>query len=156
MSPDIQHAAAPPFRVLVIANEAVDGRTLHDVLAGHAGKTRPAEVFMVFPALNSRLRFWVSDVDRARRAAEARLTASLHGLGGEGIEAGGSVGDPEPLQAIEDGLRVFAADEIVLVTHTEEEAHWVEHGLVARARNRFADRRIVHVVASENRLHEAA
>jgi hypothetical protein len=144
-----------PYRILVIANEAVDGHMLHDALAAHNGDARRAEVLIVCPALNSRLRFWVSDVDRARRAAEQRLRRSLPGLDGDGMEAGGSVGDSDPIQAIEDGLRVFAADEIVLVTHTDEEAHWVEHGLVERARRQF-EHPIFQVIVSESRLHAAA
>ncbi|HEY4347694.1 MAG TPA: hypothetical protein VGM80_08885 [Gaiellaceae bacterium] len=145
-----------PFRVLVIANEAVDGRMLHGVLAEHAGEARPADVLLVCPALNSRLRFWVSDVDPARRAAADRLRESLLGLEGDGIEVEGSVGDSDPLQALVDGLRMFEADEIVLVTHAEEEAHWVEHGLVERARARVDGLPIVHVVVSDRRLHAAA
>jgi hypothetical protein len=145
-----------PFRILVIANEAVDGRMLRHALAEHTGEERAAEVLVVCPALNSRLRFWVSDVDPARRAAEARLRESLHGLGGEGIRAGGTIGDSDPLQAIEDGLRVFAADEIVLVTHPDEQAHWVERGLVDRARKQFDELPLVHVVAADSRLHAAA
>jgi len=54
--------------------------------------------------------FWVSDVDPARRRAEARLRRSLPGLEGDGIEAEGTVGDADPLNAIADGLRLFPAD----------------------------------------------
>ena len=106
--------------------------------------------------MSSRFRFWVSDIDPARRRAEARLAHSLPGLGGEGIEVAGSIGDAEPLQAIADGLRVFAADEIVLVTHPAEEAHWVEHDLVERAREQFAGIPIFHLVAGPRRLQPAA
>jgi hypothetical protein len=147
---------AAPFKILVIANESVDGRELHDVLQAHDPCAGTTEVLVVAPALNSRLRFWVSDVDPARRAAERRLRQSLLGLGGEGMKAVGSVGDSEPLQAIADGLRVFAADEIVLVTHNEDEAHWVEHDLVERAQERFPGFPIVHLVAGARRLVPAA
>jgi hypothetical protein len=145
-----------PHRILVIANESIDGRDLRNALELHGCEPDTTEILIVAPALNSRLRFWVSDVDRARRAAEARLRLSLAGLGGEGIEAAGSIGDSEPLQAIADGLRVFAADEIVLVTHPEEEAHRVEHGLVEHARERFPGYPIVHLVTGARRLHPAA
>ena len=140
----------------MIANETVDGRDLREALRGHGAAAGPTEVLVVAPALSSRLRFWVSDVDPARRRAEARLQRSLPGLGGEGIEVVGSIGDSEPLQAIADGLRVFAADEIVLVTHPEEEAHWVEHDLVDRAREHFPGHPIVHLVTGARRLHPAA
>jgi hypothetical protein len=148
--------AAAPFKVLVIANESVDGHELRDILQAQHPRAGMAEVLVVAPALNSRLRFWVSDVDPARRAAERRLRDSLLGLGGEGVKAVGSIGDSEPLQAIADCLRVFAADEIVLVTHTEDEQHWVEHDLVEEAHNRFPGFPIVHLVAGSRRLVPAA
>jgi len=139
-------------RVLVIANETVDGTDLRETLRAH----RATEVLVVAPALSSRVRFWVSDVDPARARAAIRLARSLAGLGGNGIEVSGSIGDAEPLQAISDYLRVFDADEIVLVTHSEDEAHWVEHGLVERARGHFPDHPITHLVAGPRRLVPAA
>jgi len=139
-------------RVLVIANETVDGADLHEMLRGHDA----TEVLVVAPALSSRVRFWVSDIDPARRRAAALLVMSLPGLGGDGIEVASTIGDSEPLQAIADGLRVFAADEIVLVTHSEDEAHWVEHGLVERARDHFPDYPITQLVAGPDRLVRAA
>jgi hypothetical protein len=148
--------AHTPFRILVIANESVDGRELRQVLNAHSRDAGSAEVLVVAPALSSRLRFWVSDVDPARRRAEQRLRLSLRGLSGEGMEVASAVGDAEPLQAIADGLRVFAADEIVLVTHSEEEATWVEHDLVGKARELYSGYPIVHLVAGTRRLHAAA
>jgi hypothetical protein len=139
-----------PFRILVIANESIDGSELRALLPDGS------EVLVVAPALSSRLRFWVSDVDPARRRAERRLALSLRGLHGEGLEVAGAIGDAEPLQAIADGLRVFPADEIVLVTHSEDEEHWVEHDLVERARALFDGYPIVHLVAGTRRLHVAA
>jgi hypothetical protein len=139
-----------PFRILVIANESIDGSELRTLLPD--GST----VLVVAPALSSRLRFWVSDVDPARRRAERRLDLSLRGLCGGGLEVAGAIGDSEPLQAIADGLRVFPADEIVLVTHSEDEEHWVEHDLVERARAAFEGYPIVHLVAGARRLHVAA
>jgi GABA permease len=143
-----------PFRILVIANDAVDGGHLRETIRHH-GRSDRTEVLVVAPALSSRLRFWVSDVDPARRRAEARLRRSLPGLAGDGIEAEGAIGDSDPLNAIADGLRVFPADEIVLVTHPEEEEHWVEHDLVERTRSQF-DLPIVHLVAGLRRLALAA
>jgi hypothetical protein len=140
-----------PHRVLVIANDAIDGAQLHETLRDRG----PSEVLVVAPALSSRLRFWVSDVDPARRRAAARLRRSLPGLQGDGIEAEGTIGDADPLNAIADGLRVFPADELVLVTHPEDEEHWVEHGLVERVRARFS-LPILHLVAGPRRLALAA
>jgi GABA permease len=55
-----------------------------------------------------------------------------------GIEAQGEIGDDDPLQAIEDALRTFGADEIIVATHPEESATWLERHVVERARERFA------------------
>jgi hypothetical protein len=66
-------------------------------------------------------------------------------LADAGIEARGEVGDAEPLQAIEDALRTFGADEIIISTHPEGRSHWLEKGVVTGARERFAVP-ITHVV----------
>jgi hypothetical protein len=104
-----------------------------------------SQVFVVSPALNSPLKHWVSDEDGARSAAQTRLDASLARLAEYGISARGEVGDAEPLQALEDALRTFGADEIVISTHPEGRSHWLEQGLVTKARERFTVP-ITHVV----------
>jgi hypothetical protein len=87
----------------------------------------------------------VSDEDGARAAAQQRLDNCLARLAEEGLEARGEVGDGEPLQAIEDALRSFGADEIVISTHPEGRSQWLERGVVTGARARF-DVPITHVV----------
>jgi hypothetical protein len=131
-------------RVLVVANETVAGRTLHDAVR-KATEGRPSRVLVVSPALNSPLRHFVSDEDGARKTAQQRLDRSLSALGDEGIEASGEVGDADPLQAIEDSLRTFGADEIIISTHPEGRSNWLEKGVVAGARQRFTVP-ITHVV----------
>ena len=91
-------------------------------------------VLVVCPALNSPLRHWVSDEDGARAAASERLEASLAAMRGAGIEARGEIGDGDPLQAIEDALRTFAPDELVISTHPEGRSNWLERGVVDPAR----------------------
>jgi hypothetical protein len=124
-------------RILVVANETVGGRVLLDEIRRHA-EGRPARVQVVSPALNSPLRHWASDEDGARAAAQKRLEQSLAHLREVGIAAEGTVGDADPLQAIEDSLRTFGADEIVLSTHPEGRSSWLERGVVDAARERFA------------------
>jgi hypothetical protein len=121
-------------RILVVANETVEGGALRDVILRADGEP-PAEVLVIAPALNSRLRHWLSDEDEARRGAGLRLAASLEHLS-----------DADPLQAITDALHEFAAHEIVIATHPEGRSHWLTRDLVGRARRRFAQP-IVHVVA---------
>jgi hypothetical protein len=117
---------------LLVANETVAGDAVHAPVDLH-----DAEVLVVAPALNGRVAFWSSDEDRARRAAAQRLARSLEALAAAGVAASGHVGDPNPLLAIEDALRTFPAEEIVVVTPPEHRAHWLAHEIAARARARF-------------------
>ena len=136
-------------RVLVIANETVTGERLREEIRRAATGYR-AEVLVVCPALNSPLRHWASDDREARAAAQKRLDVSLGRLRGVGIEARGEIGDSDPLQAIEDALRVFGADEIIISTHPEGRSNWLERGVVSSARERFAVP-ITHLVGSSPR-----
>jgi len=131
-------------RILVVANETVAGRALREAVEDAAEGYR-SNVLVVSPALNSPLRHWTSDEDQARAAAEDRLRRSVAELERVGILARGEVGDADPVQAIEDALRTFGADVIVISTHPEGRSNWLERGVVASARERFAVP-ITHVV----------
>jgi len=124
-------------RILVIANETVGGSELLARIRelGEGAETR---VLVVSPALNTPLRHLASDEDPARAAARERLDRSLARLEREGIEARGEVGDGDPLQAIDDALRTFGADQIVISTHPEGRSNWLERGVVTGARERYA------------------
>jgi hypothetical protein len=131
-------------RILVVANETVGGRALLSEIKRRSEGARTS-VLVVTPALNSPLKHWISDEDEARAAAQQRLDKSLTAIRDAGIEATGEVGDGDPLQAIEDALRTFAPDELVISTHPEGHSHWLERGVVAGARERFA-MPVTHVV----------
>jgi hypothetical protein len=124
------------FRILAIANETVEGDALHQLIVEQAGDM-PTEVLVVAPALNSRLRHWLSDVDGAREAAEERLTRSIERLEFDGIPAYGWVGDADPLEAIADALAVFEADQLIISTHPEARSNWLARDVVRRAQDRF-------------------
>lgn len=123
--------------ILVVANETVAGRTLREAIKAAAEDQR-ANVLVVSPALNTPLRHWVSDEDQARADAEERLGRSIAELERLGISARGEVGDADPVQAIEDALRTFGADQIIISTHPEGRSNWLERGVVSSARERFA------------------
>ena len=131
-------------RILVIANETVGGEELREILRSKAEGVHE-QVLVVCPALNSAVRHWASDEDGARAAAQQRLDRSLARLQEDGIQAWGEVGDGDPLQAMEDALRTFGADEIVISTHPEGRSNWLERNVVGSARERF-DVPITHVV----------
>jgi hypothetical protein len=140
-------AAAVPEdvrRILVVANETVGGDELFAAITERAEGV-DEEVLVVCPALNSPLRTWVSDEDGARAAAQGRLDSTLARLAAAGVDARGEVGDGDPLQAIDDALRTFGADEIVISTHPVGRSNWLERGVVSGAKERF-DVPIRHVV----------
>lgn len=132
-----RRSAEDERRILVVANETVGGGELRDAIQSAAGNRR-ASVLVVSPALNSKLRHWASDEDKARAEAEARLASSVGALEELGFIAAGEVGDADPLQAIEDALRTFGADQIIISTHPEGRSNWLERGVVTSARERFA------------------
>jgi len=101
-----------------------------------AAEVPEAEVLVVAPALNSRLRRWLSDEDEARRRAGRLVEAAVELLQRGGVHAEGRVGDADPLQAVADALRTFPADEIVVAGPLSESRGLDE--LVSRIRERFA------------------
>lgn len=121
-------------RVLVVANETVAGRALLDAIRGRT-EGRPSEVFVVVPALtSSRLEHLAHDVDGAIAEARERLDRSLETMAATGLRARGRVGDHhDPNAAIEDALREFPADEVIISTHPPERSRWLEGGVVERA-----------------------
>jgi hypothetical protein len=139
-------AASPPdeHRILVVANETVGGPELLSEIRRHS-EGRPSRVLVVSPALNSPLRYWVSDEDDARAAAQVRLDESLSAMQGAGLDAAGEIGDGDPIQAIEDAVRTFRPDELIISTHPPGRSHWLERGVVEKSRERF-DLPLTHVV----------
>jgi hypothetical protein len=134
------------FRILVVANQTVGGRALLEEIENRCSG-RQSEILVVVPALaSSPLEHWSSDVDQAIEEAKGRLDQSLRTMAAAGLNARGEVGDHhEPNASIEDALRVFAADELIISTHPPERSRWLEQGVVERAR-REVPLPVTHVV----------
>lgn len=120
------------YALLVLALDAVEepsqaARIVEIAGAGALAATPEAdvepEVVVLAPATNDPLARWLSDLEAARFDAQRRLALSLGTLAAAGIEARGSVGDPDPVQAVEDELRTYPARELVLVTGPEAPEH---------------------------------
>ena len=131
-------------RVLVIANETVGGQELLSAISTLALSER-TQFLVVCPALNSRLKTFTSDEDPAREAAQQRLDETLARLASVGIEASGEVGDGDPLVAVDDAVRTFGPNEIVLSTHPPGRSNWLERGVVESVRTHY-DVPVTHVV----------
>jgi hypothetical protein len=122
-------------RLLVVANETLASEGAVDAIEQLIGPQAP--VLVVAPVLVSRARYWTSDLSAGIESATRRLDESLEALRARGIGAEGAVGDGHPLLAIEDALRHFPADHILIITHPPGRSNWLERRLVARARERF-------------------
>lgn len=131
------------MKILAVVNEPIDADALRSAVGKDAADG--AEVLVIAPALNSKLRFWVSDPDPAIDRAQDVAQESVERMEEEGIDASGGTGESDPLQAIQDSLATFAADEIVLCTHRAGERNWLEKGVVDDARERFPDRTVRHL-----------
>lgn len=131
-------------RILVVANETVGGEELLSAMSTMALSER-THFHVVCPALNSRLRTFTSDEDAAREAAQQRLDMTLARLASVGIDATGAVGDGDPLVAVDDAVRTYAPNEIVISTHPPGRSNWLEKGVVESVQARY-DVPVTHVV----------
>jgi len=132
---EVAHRDDATYRVLVLANETVGGKALLAEIQNRC-KGRSSETLVVVPALtSSRMEHWASDVDGAVEEARRRLDDSLRRMADAGIRARGQVGDHhEPNASLEDALRDFPADEVIISTHPPDRSRWLERGVVQRAR----------------------
>lgn len=124
-------------RILVVTTAPVAGEALRERVRAHAGEEE-AEVRVVAPAADlSPLDWLANDEDEARGEAADRAEHAGRAAGAEAESVEAEVGDTDPAQAIEDALRTFPADELLLVTHSEEDAGWLEEGTADEALARF-------------------
>lgn len=144
-SVEVTRGGDSKHRLLVVANETVGGGALQEEIRARC-RDRDCEIMIVTPALSvSRAEHWASDIDEAIELARQRMELSLLAIEGLGFKARGEIGDSDPNVAIEDALRVFPADEIVISTHPPHRSRWLEHGVVERASNEI-DLPITHVI----------
>lgn len=130
-------------KILALVSEPVSADALKNAVGSKDAEA--AEVLVVAPALNDRLRFWTSDSDRAIAHAEQVEEETVERLSEEGIDAAGEPGESDPLLALQDALQTYPADEIVLFTHPEGSRNWQEEGLVEEAQRRF-EQPVKHIV----------
>jgi hypothetical protein len=124
-------------RLLVVVAETLPREALEPHVSRRLGGREPA-VHVVSPAITgSPVKRAFGDVDDAIIAAKERLESTLRELRRAGIQASGSIGEADPVIAIEDALATFPADEILIVTHPEGAAGGPESELFEDARERF-------------------
>jgi hypothetical protein len=145
------------FHVLIVAADEHVGLPLEREIESRASGRTPS-VRVVAPALaGSAFEHAAGAVDEGREAAQDRLEEVLEDIEGSelDVEVEGQVGDADPILAIEDALFDFPADEIIVVTHADDdEARWMEEDLFEKARKRF-EQPISHFVVGGSEVRPA-
>jgi hypothetical protein len=129
--------------VLVISSVERPAAALREALGGDVDELR-----VVVPAVRqSRLQWLTNADDDVRERAEDAASAIAGALPAEDAES--TAGDPDPLQATEDALREFEADELVVVTRPDEEASWLEEGRAADIERSFPGLKVTRLVVGD-------
>ena len=145
---EVASSPADRFTMLVVLTVALEdprvAAVIAEIAAAGSRSARPRaerrpEILLLAPATNRAVAHWLSDLRQARFDAQRRLTISMATLATVDVDARGEVGDSDAVQAVEDALRTFGAQEVVFVTNRDR------HGEVAEVRRRL-DRpvRVVH------------
>jgi hypothetical protein len=123
-------------RLLVVTTIPVEGEILRNRVREHAGEA--AEIRIVAPASDlSPLEWLATDEDAAREEAAEIAAAAERAVEPEARAVETEVGDPDPVQAIEDALRQFPAEEVLVVTRPGDEAGCLEQDAAEEASERF-------------------
>jgi hypothetical protein len=131
-------------KVLVISSSEWPVSALRAALGDDVDELR-----VVVPAVHqSRLQWLTNADDDARERADEAASSIAEALPSQESEA--SAGDSDPLLAVEDALREFPADEVVVVTRPDEEATWLEEGSLEAITQRLGGLKVTHLVVSDN------
>ena len=128
--------------VLVISSVERPIAVIREALGGDVD-----ELKVVVPAVKQSRLQWLTNADDGAREDAENAAASIDDATPDAVQA--EAGDPDPLQAAEDALATFEADELVVVTRPDEEATWLEEGRAADIERRFQGLEVTRVVISE-------
>jgi hypothetical protein len=116
--------------ILAVANETIGGKHLIDTIKEKAGGGQ-ARLIICVPRTQPTHGNVIYD-DAVYDAARVRVDLARTFLRGEGIEAIGEVGDPDPYSATMDAVREYHPDEIIISTKPAASSGWMRRDLVER------------------------
>ena len=119
--------------ILVVANRTLGGTKL---LAAVRERTASRDVRfrLVVPQTKPSAGLVIYD-EAVRESAQVRVDLAISFVTGEGIEASGEVGDPDPFSATMDAIAERRPDEIILSTHPVTQSGWLRRDLIERIHN---------------------
>jgi GABA permease len=131
---------------LVVANQTLGGAHLFEELRRRVD-SGPCRFHVVVPATFTP-DSWTHTLEQARTIAFERLQEALDRFEQLGVEVDGEVGDERPLDAMQDALRRWPCDEIILSTLPSGASRWLKMDLVSRA-SRTLPIPVTHVEATQ-------
>ncbi len=120
--------------VLVVASRTLGGAKLLEAVRERAQAEGGARFRLVVPQSKPKDGYVIYD-EAVRDAAQVRVDLALSSVAGEGIEATGEVGDPDPFSATMDAVAEHRPDEIIVSTHPAQSSGWLRRDLIERIRN---------------------
>src|SRR5262249_61863139 len=132
-----EHRQPGVHRILVVVDDSSAPGAIKDAVAAHASG-HAAESYVVAPAAGSRLDRLTGDETgymKAQHHLDETLAelAAVQGL----VVKGGKVGSHDPIQAADESLRQFPADEILFALDPGASPDWLEEGAVELAQSRY-------------------
>jgi nucleotide-binding universal stress UspA family protein len=118
-------------RVLVVANRTAESPELLAALRERAGRG-PANFHLLVPASPHGVS-WMTDMNSGGEAAEHDLEGALSRLREHGLDVEGSVGDPDPVAAVQDAANLNTYDEVIVSTLPKHLSKWLHLDLPSRA-----------------------
>jgi hypothetical protein len=119
-------------RLLVVASTELDVERLPPELANRLGAD--TEVHVVSPVTRLTRLEWLANAEDDARSDAERIShdASASLAGAAADVSDGGAGDVDPIQAIEDALVLFPADEVVIVVSPPDQEAWLERAAIER------------------------
>ena len=116
-------------RILVVANKTAESPDLLDALKA---KGTEHEYVLVVPASGGVLEK-AADPDAAREHTEPHLAAALEKWRAEGLNVEGSIGDSDPIAAVQDANNFDKFDEVIISTLPQRASKWLKLDLPSKA-----------------------
>jgi hypothetical protein len=116
-------------RILVVANKTAESP---DLLEALKAKGTEHEYVLVVPASGGVLER-AADPDAAREHTEPHLEAALEKWRAEGLNVEGSIGDSDPIAAVQDANNFDQFDEVIISTLPQRASKWLKLDLPSKA-----------------------
>jgi hypothetical protein len=149
---EVRPEAPPvPRQLVVVATARVPTDEVEAIVRTHSGEGIEVQVHLMASTWRTSWLNWSTTVEGPASAEAAERADQAADAISSGSDS--RAGDIDPLQAVEDALRLHVADELVVVTASDEETSWIESDLEAWAREKFG-LPIKHLVARSHKRGE--